>query len=87
MQTIPSSYRQAGHTMTLQKRERNVALYASAGAQYFEVHKVRVSPPATKFGKDYPEREILAGNEEFGRFAWACDSQTRADARFADALA
>ncbi len=71
--------------MTLQKRQANVALYASAGSEYFEVHKVRIAKAREMFGKSYPDREVLAGNEEFGTIAWACNSKERAEARFAEA--
>lgn len=87
MQTIPQTFRQAGHQMTLQKRQANVALYASVGLDYFEVHKVRVAKAKEMFGKSYPDREVLAGNEEFGTAAWACNSQERAESRFAEASA
>lgn len=86
MQTIPQTYKQAGFQMKLEKREGNVALYASAGGDYFEVHRVRVSKAREIMGKPYPEREILAGNEDFGAYGWACVDRPRAETRFANAL-
>lgn len=85
MQTIPETYKQAGHTMQLIRRKGAAAMYRSAGKDYWEVHVVRVSP-ATTFpgGKSYPEREVLAGNEAFGEFGWACVTQERADKRFSE---
>lgn len=87
MQTIPETYKQAGHTMQLVRRQGNVVMYGSVGGDYFEVHKVRVSKAKQMFGRDYPDREVLAGNEEFGTLAWACVSLGRANARFAEASA
>lgn len=87
MQTIPDTYRQASQVLQLIKRERNAVLYGNNASDYFEVHKVRVAKAKQVFSKDYPEREILAGDEEFGRYAWACVTRDRAEARFADVLA
>jgi len=87
MQTIPEQYKQAGHAMRLVRREGMVAMFKAVGADYWEVHKVRVRKAEHKFGKDYPEREVLAGNEDFGTYGWACVSQDRADGRFVDILA
>lgn len=86
MQTIPESYVQAGHPMKLVRREGNAAMYKAVGSDYWEVHRVRVRGPDTIKGRQYPVREVLAGNEDFGAFGWACVSQERADGRFAAAL-
>jgi hypothetical protein len=86
MQTIPELYKQAGHAMRLQRREGNVAMYKAAGADYWEVHVVKVEKAGRIFAKEYPERETLSGSAEFGQRGWACTSQERADGRFADAL-
>lgn len=87
MQTIPEQYKQAGHAMKLVRREGVAAMFKAVGADYWEVHRVRVRKAENMFGKDYPEREVLAGNEDFGTYAWACLSQERADGRLADVLA
>ena len=84
MQTIPETYKQAGQKMTLVKRQGMVALYANRDNSYYEVHKVRVRGTRTVFGKEIPEHETLASNEEFGQRAYACVSRERADMRFAD---
>jgi len=72
--------------MKLVRREGNTAMFKAVGADYWEVHNVKVEKARQIFGKDYPEREALASSSEFGRFGWACISQERADGRFADAL-
>jgi len=86
MQPIPTEYRQAGHAMKLVRREGVAAMYKAAGADYWEVHAVKVEKARKIFDKEYPEREALAGTAEFGQRAWACTSQERADGRFADIL-
>lgn len=85
MQTIPCSFKQASQTLHLIRREGNVAMYNTKSGDYWEVHKVRVAPAEQIFGRDMPEREVLAGNSDFGKLAWACTSAARAEARFADA--
>ena len=87
MQTIPTEYKQAGCVMRLQKRDGNVAMYRSVMGDYWEIHRVQVRPAEKAFGKDYPERELLASNEQFGSLGWACNSQERADLRFQNAIA
>ncbi len=72
--------------MQLQKREGNAAMFKAFKADYWEVHAIRVEKARKIFGKDYPEREALAGTAEFGQRGWACVSQERADGRFATAL-
>lgn len=71
--------------MRLIKREGNAAMFKADHRDYWEIHEVKVAPAREMFGKEYPEREVLAGNEEFGRRAWACVTQDNADARFAAA--
>lgn len=87
MQKIPESYKQAGQTMTLVKRDGNAVMFANSPKSYFEVHRVRVAKAKEAFGRQYPEREVLAGSEEFGSVAFACSTRERAEARFADLAA
>lgn len=86
MQTIPISYKQAGHPMLLVKREGNAAMYKASHSDYWEVHQVRVRPAEKIKNSDYPEREVLAGNEDFGTCGWACVSEDRAERRFREIL-
>lgn len=86
MQTIPTEYKQAGHVMQLVKREGMAAMYKAYMDDYWEVHRVRVRPAERIVKRDYPEREVLAGNEDFGVCGWACVNQDRADRRFAAAV-
>ena len=80
--TIPAEYRQAGHVMRLIRRQGMAAMFKAVGDNYWEVHHVRIAPAESIRGKPYPEREVLAGNEAFGEYGWACVSQERADIRF-----
>ena len=87
IQPIPTEYKQAGHLMRLVKRDGMAAMFQSVDSSYWEVHRIRIAAARQIFDKSYPEREILAGNEDFGQFGWACSSQTRAEARFSEAKA
>jgi len=61
------------------KRCAPAVIYELSSGEYiygYEVHKVRKKPARiVKFvdGRvvEYPEREVLASNEEFGRYAWS----------------
>ena len=57
----------------------------------YEVHKVRVLPPRNTKIKQrngsyrpliQPKREELAGNEDFGLYAWTCDDLEHAEQVF-----
>lgn len=87
MQTIPATYKQAGHQMQFRKRLGMVALYKASADDYWEVHIVRVEKARRIFDKEYPEREALAGSSDFGAYAWACNSEDRAETRFRAAIA
>ena len=72
--------------MQLVKREGMAAMYKAYMDDYWEIHRVRVRPSERIVKRDYPEREVLAGNEDFGVCGWACVNQDRADRRFAAAV-
>src|SRR5213595_2890441 len=74
---VPDSYVQAGFTMKLVRREGDVVMYSDSIKSYFEVHLVRLRGPEKIRDKEYPRREVLAGNEDFGKYAFACTSQDR----------
>ena len=86
METVPQTFTQAHYIMELVKREGKAVMYKAKHDNYWEVHAVKVAKAERKFGKDYPERELLAGNEEFGKRAWAVCSLERAEARFEEVL-
>lgn len=80
MRTIPPSFEHYRYSLSLIKREGNLAMYGDFGQDYFEVHRVRVVKAATTMsGATVPERETLARSSEFGRYGWACAGQAHAD--------
>lgn len=87
MQTIDAEYKQAGHAMRFVKRLGMVGMFKAVGADYWEIHRIRVAQPREVFGRSYPEREVLASNEDFGTYGWACTTKERAEGRFEDAVA
>jgi len=87
MQTIPDSYKHTQYDMRLVRRFGNAAMYKAIDHDYWEVYRIRVRSPEEAFGKQYPEREILPGSSCFGRDAWCCVTQERADMRFQGLLA
>ncbi len=72
--------------MLLVKRDGNAVMFKAAHSDYWEVHQVRVRPPEKIVNREYPEREVLAGNEEFGTYGWACVTEDRAERRFREIL-
>ena len=48
----------------------------------YELFKRRIDKPKVIFGISLPEREKFPGNEDFGKWAWACTSLDRALWRF-----
>ena len=44
----------------------------------WEVFRVKISPPTKIFNREYPEREVYPGNEDFGSTAWCFNSLERA---------
>lgn len=80
--SIPDSFRHANFNLKLLKRDGLVALYGDELRKYFEVHIVKVAKASTIMGRSYPDREILAGSEEFGKRAWCSPSRERAEDLF-----
>lgn len=94
MKKIRDKFRKNGFEYTLLKRTGNVAIYEQfkdfngEGVGYaYEVHKVRLNPPATcKYEQsdgslivvERPESESLASNEEFGTYGWSFDKEVNA---------
>ena len=68
-------------TSELIHRKGGIAIYKRSDDVY-EVFKVKVSPAAEIFGKQYPEREAYPANEEFGLTAWCFTDRERAMRRF-----
>jgi hypothetical protein len=68
-------------TAILLSRTKKKAIYYRNDGCY-EVFKISISPAATIFGKDYPEREVYPGNEDFGFSAWCIRDEKKAYERY-----
>ena len=97
MRPIPKTFKKGKFTHRLIKRKDDVALYdktsSAGGTTTFEIHKVRNFKAHTrKYRKpdgglivvDVPNREMLAGNEDFGCYGWSADTKEYAEEIFAE---
>lgn len=71
----------------LVKRTDKVAMYLlrnvpGGNITGYETFLIMVDKEATKFGRDYPEREHFPSNEEFGTIAWSWISLEKAESDF-----
>jgi hypothetical protein len=51
-------------------------------AEYFEVFKIKISPPKVVFGVELPEKEKFPSDEDFGKWAWVFKSREKAFERY-----
>lgn len=91
MKAIPQRMRKNSLNMELIFREGNIALYKvtnDEGVVYsYEVHKVRQrAERILPNGKVIEARETIAGNEEFGKYAW-CFSTLETAQKFISVMA
>ena len=95
IQEIPLEFNKNGLKHQLLKKEGNKALYVqkflTGEVSSFEIHMIRIAEAnkgsiTNKSGKtshyNLPKREILASNEEFGKYGWSFESYERADKVF-----
>ncbi len=85
MTTIPTRFSRAGFDYEQVKRNGLNAIFAQkckGTVIAYEVVQIKVAPPERMFGKDYPEREVYPGNEEWGSIAWSCSMLERALERY-----
>jgi hypothetical protein len=87
--TVPLSFNKNKLSYRLSKRDEKNALYAViSGGEVVghEVHRVRRKSDPHSWSNEVlaetPTREILAGNEEFGRYGWFYQSLGLAEAKF-----
>jgi hypothetical protein len=69
MTPIPSTFSKHGYTFKLLKRSPKAAIYEQTkGSRLYayEVHRIRVRASCEFHGKTLPERERLAGDNDFG---------------------
>ena len=72
VETLKTEFNKNGLPYTLVKRNQYVAMYGIGGeynpeVKHWEVCRIVKFPAQTMFGKQYPERERLPSNENFGR--------------------
>jgi len=94
MKRIPAEFNKNGYHFRLVRGEGTVAIYeqSKAGNIFgYEVHKTRIKPSGTaKYRKsngslrvvNYPEREVLASNEDFGKYGWSYEKLEDAIKKF-----
>lgn len=77
IQKLPNSFSKNGLPYQLIERNDKVALYSVGGTYYpddkhYEVIRIIHVPEKVVFGKNYPKREALPSNEQFGREGSRC---------------
>jgi len=89
MKTIPNFFRKNGFDYYLDNRDGKIALYKQMKKDVlygWEVHKIRIAKPhILKIGnlvKEFPLREILASNEDFGNYGWSFHTKDNAMKKF-----
>lgn len=87
---IPEQFNKNGYSYRLVTRAETLALYeqfSDQGTVGYEVHKVRLKTGRTCKYKGLggqvklvqrPTQEILAGNEDFGRYGWSYQTKENA---------
>jgi hypothetical protein len=68
------------------KREGNRAIYLRSDGVY-EVIRILTRPQETINGRNYPEREVYPGNEDWGRSGWTATTREHAERLYARILA
>ena len=75
MKKIPETFMHEGRRFELEQRTDHVALYRQIHLTYgliaYEVHIIRVRPAQNIRGVSYEPSERLAGNSNFGYYAWS----------------
>src|SRR6267378_2132639 len=75
MELLETELKVQNRTLKQIKRQGRVALYELYGANGmlygFEVVFIKIAKARNVFGKDYPEREVYPGNEDWGSLAWS----------------
>lgn len=85
METLKKKFRKNELSYQLIKRNEAVALYGVGGTYtdkilYYEVCQIYIQKAGDRFGKHFPEAELLPGNERFGK------DKSRAIVKYADAI-
>ena len=76
---LPLEIGHSDHKCVQVWRDQTHAVYKHFGSygQYigWEAIRIKVASARQMFGKDYPEREVYPGNEDFGRYALSVGAQ------------
>ena len=98
MQKISEKFKKNGYDFRLIKRKYQVTIYeqSSDGVVYaYDVHKIRLkSSGIAKYRNsdgsyrvvEYPEREVLASDEDFGTYGWNYQTYNLAIEKFEELL-
>lgn len=90
MKKLSDVVQKNGYTYTQIKRGGKAVIYSQKPSdpeiigthEYFEVFKIKISPPKTVFGVELPEKEKFPSDEDFGKWAWSCPNYDSAVAKF-----
>ena len=69
MKLLPLKWRANRYNYDQIARTEKKAMYKSDDG-FYEVFIIKVRPKEEIKGKEYPEREVYPGNEDFGKTAW-----------------
>jgi len=69
-----------GLTAKLVMRTDKKAMYRRDNV--YEVFRIKVAEAREAFGKNYPQREVYPGNEDFGVWAWCFSNEAKAKQRY-----
>jgi hypothetical protein len=79
VQALPLTAGHSDHTLKQVWRDQTHAVYKHLGCygQFsgWESILIKTAPAGRIFGKDYPDREVYPGNEDFGRYALSVGAQ------------
>jgi len=68
-------------TAELMERTEKKAIYHRSD-DIWEVFRIKIRKAEEEFGKQYPEREVYPGNEDFGQTAWCFNNRENALKRY-----
>lgn len=89
MEILSDEIKKNGFVYKLNKRGKKSVIYEQFDPELdivvgWEVFRIKVDKPKIVFGVQLGEREIFPGNEDFGKWAWACSRYHMAEKRFDD---
>lgn len=82
---MPNTFNSGGYSFRVVERTTNHALLAKTkggSRDFWEVVVIQKLPAQTIYGRDYPEREAMPSNEQWGLEAWSPANEELARNRF-----